>query len=81
MHKVLQKDVRLSTTEYLSLLKLKIRNISICVPSGPEEYAADPTVALSPLQEVRLGQEVSQLQGRMQALASDGPCYTIPLSV
>lgn len=35
-----------------------------------EEHAEDSTMALSPLQEVWLGQEMSQLQGRAQTLPS-----------
>jgi len=46
------------------------------VLSGSGEHAADTPVALSPLQEVWLGQEVSQLQGRAQTLASTAPFFT-----
>jgi hypothetical protein len=40
----------------------------VSVLPGSEEHAADTTVALPALQEVRLGQEMSQLQGRMHTL-------------
>lgn len=70
----------MNVTNYSFLLELKMYESSVSVPSGSEEHAADPAVALSPLQEVRLGQEVSQLQGRTQALVSAAPCYTLLLS-
>lgn len=65
--------------DYSFLLELKMYESSVSVLPGSEEHAADPTVALSPLQEVRLGQEMSQLQGRTQALVSAAPLHTTSL--